>query len=130
MSLANSSSNIESSKLVVKEAFSYELFCEVDFSSELNSTIQWFYNNLLESNTGEYSLNNVTVENDGDTYECKYNDTVDSDSVEISLDVQCEFLVMYFYINIDLVHKNKFYNLFSLFSVLTCKITVRPTINV
>ena len=75
----------------VKEGFAYDLHCEVDFSKELNSTIQWFYNDKVVSSNENYFENNITLENDGDLLECKYNDVIDSDTIKFSLDVQCKF---------------------------------------
>ena len=82
--------SIKNSKLVIKEGQSCKLFCEVEFSNELKSTLQWFDNNgLLGSSSETYVLDKVNVENDHDSYKCCYNDELDSDFVEINLDVQC-----------------------------------------
>ena len=75
----------------MKEGQSYELLCKVDYSNELNTTIQWFHNNLIESNNETCVINEVNVENDHDLYKCSYNDALDSDSVEFELDVQCKW---------------------------------------
>ena len=40
-------------------------------------------------NNNYYLLEKVSLENDGDLLECKYNDAIDSDSIKFSLDVQC-----------------------------------------
>ena len=61
----------------------------MDFSKELNSSIQWIYNDLTVINNGYYLLEKVSLENDGDLLECKYNDAIDSDSTKLRLDVQC-----------------------------------------
>ena len=80
---------------VVKEDFSYNLYCKVDFSKELNSYIQWFHNDIVVSSNDNYLIEKVSLENDGDLVECKYIDAIDSDSTKFSLDVQCKFLFTY-----------------------------------
>ena len=87
----DTSTNLENIN-VVKEGYSYDLNCEVEFSNELNSTIQWFRNNIVVSSNENFTTEVVNLENDGDTYECKYNDELDSDSKQFKLDVQCWFL--------------------------------------
>ena len=77
---------------VVKEGYFYDLNCKVDYSNELNSTIQWFRNEEVVSSSENYTTEVVNLENDGDTYECKYNDALDSDSKLFKLDVQCKFV--------------------------------------
>ena len=73
----------------MKEGQSYIVLCEVDYSNELNSTIQWFRNNIVVSSHENYTTEVINLEYDGDTYECKYNDALDSDSKQFKLDVQC-----------------------------------------
>ena len=74
---------------VVKEDFSYNLYCKVDFSKELNSSIQWFHNDIIVSSNESCLIEKVSLENDGDLLECEYIDAIDSDSTKLRLDVQC-----------------------------------------
>ena len=84
----DTSTNLENIN-VVKEGYSYDLNCKVDYSNELNSTIQWFRNEEVVSSSESYTTERVKLENDGDSYECKYYDALDSDSEQFKLEVEC-----------------------------------------
>ena len=84
----DTSTNLENIN-VVKEGYSYDLSCKVDYSNEFNSTLQWLRNEIVISNSENYTTEVINLENDGDKYECKYYDALDSDSKTFNLDVQC-----------------------------------------
>ena len=85
----SSNNTIVSSNYIVKEGDSCELYCDVQYSNELNSTIQWILPNNQAVTKKNIDVENISVEDDKSLYECKYNDALDQDSTSFTLNVQC-----------------------------------------